>query len=187
MKKALLLLAIPLLFVAACDSKGSSNSGTTPKTDPTPSEVDPEPSTPSTPTVTTSYMTSIKPGDIYFDFNFTTSIEGFKIKVGDTEITQSGNHTLQKNQTYTVEGEPTIKYNIYAALEWSSDSGVSTNASIGTGIDAAAVTDRIARYLNSYAKFDSSYRIYFCVTDTENGWSKTIPGVDTIITKYKQV
>lgn len=184
MKKAL-LLAIPLLFVAACDSKGTTNSGTQ-KNDPTPSEVDPEPSTPSTPstpTVTTSYMTSIKPGDIYF--NFTTSIEGFKVKVGDTEITQSGNHTLQKNQTYTVEGEPTIKYNIYAALEWSSDSGVSTNASIGTGIDAETVTDRIARYLNSYAKFDSSYRIYFCVTDTENGWSKTIPGVDTIISKYK--
>ncbi len=184
MKKALLLLALPLLFVAACDSKNNTNSGTTPKTDPTPA-ADPEPTPTPTPTVTTSYMTSIKPGDIYFDFNFTTSIEGFKVKVGDTEITQSGNHTLQKNQTYTVEGEPTIKYNIYAALEWSSDSGVSTNASIGTGIAAEAVTDRIARYLNSYAKFDSSYRIYFCVTDTENGWSKTIPGVDTIITKYK--
>lgn len=182
MKKALLLLALPFLFLTACDGGNNSNSGTTPKTDPTPSKADPEPTTPK---VTTSYMTSIKSGDIYFDFNFTTPIEGFKVKVGDTEITQSGNHTLQKNQTYTVEGNPTIKYNIYAALEWSSDSGVSTNASIGTGISAEAVTDRIARYLNSYAKFDSSYKIYFCVTDTTDGWSKTIAGVDTIISKYK--
>ena len=180
MKKALLLLALPFLFLTACDGGNNSNSGTTPKTDPSPSQTDPEPSTPSTPTVTTTYMTTINEGDIYFDFNFTTPIEGFKIKVGDTEITQSGNHTLQKNQTYTVEGNPTIKYNIYEAIE----SGGVYQSSKSEGVTTEGLKSIVERHLNTYSAKNSNYRIYFCITDTAKGWSKTIPGVDDIITKF---
>lgn len=176
MKKALLLLALPLLFVAACDSKNNTNSGTTPKTDPTPS-TEPEP-TP-TPAQTTK-MTTIGLNEIYFDFNLTTPIEGFKVKVGTEEYTTSGKQTLKKNATYTVEGEPSKGYYIYAALE---ADGV-TNASAGGLVDADALINMIARRLNSYSNLQSDYRIYVCITDTENGWSKTIPGVNDIISSY---
>ncbi len=175
MKKALLLLALPLLFVAACDSNNNTNSGTTPKTDPTPS-ADPEPSTP----VATTKMTTIGLNEIYFDFNFTTPIEGFKIKVGTDEYTTSGKQTLKKNQTYVFEGTPSKAYNIYSAIE---ADGV-TNASASTGVSVDGLKTIIERNLNRFAKFESDYRIYFCITDTANGWSKTIPGVDEIISSY---
>ena len=176
MKKALLLLVLPLLFVAACNSNNNTNSGTTPKTDPTPS-TDPEP----TPTpVATTKMTTIGLNEIYFDFNFTTPIEGFKIKVGNEEYTTSGKQTLKKNETYVFEGTPSKAYNIYSAIE---SNGV-TNGSASTGVSVDGLKTIIERNLNKFAKFESDYRIYFCITDTEKGWSKTIPGVDEIISSY---
>ena len=180
MKKALLLLALPFLFLTACDGGNNSNSGTTPKTDPSPSQTDPEPATPSTPTVTTTYMTTINPGSIYFDFNLTTPIEGLKIKVDGTEITQSGLQTIKKNKTYEVEGTPSQKFNYYAALEWNSGTGASTNTNVMTGVDASKFQEMVGKYLNKYAAFEGDYRIYVCITDVTNGWSKTIPGVDDI-------
>ena len=175
MKKALLLSALPLLFVAACDSKNNTNSGTTPKTDSTPStELEP------TPTYKTTKMTTIDLNEIYFDFNFTTPIEGFKIKVGTDEYTTSGKQTLKKNETYVFEGTPSKTYNIYSAIE----ADVVTNGSASTGVSVDGLKNIIERNLNKFAKFESDYRIYFCITNTENCWSKTIPGVDEIISSY---
>lgn len=176
MKKALLLLALPLLFVVACDSKNNTNSGTTPKTDPTPS-TEPEP-TP-TPAQTTTYMTTINEGEIYFDFNLSTPIEGLKIKTATKDYVV-GKQTYEKNTTYTFEGTSTAKYNVYEAIE----SGGVYQSSKSEGITTEGLKSIVERHLNAYSKSDSNYRIYFCITDTAKGWSKTIPGVDDIITKF---
>lgn len=175
MKKALLLLALPLLFVAACDSNNNTNSGTTPKTDPTPS-TDPEPSTP---VATTTYMTTINEGEIYFDFNLTTAIEGLKIK-SETKDYVAGKQAFEKNAKFTFEGTPTVKYNLYEAIE----SGGVYQSAKKEGISTEGLKDMVERHLNAYSKLSGNYRIYFCITDTAQGWSKTIPGVDDIITKF---
>ena len=175
MKKALLLLALPLLFVAACDSNNNTNSGTTPKQDPTP-EADPDPATPA---AKTTYMTTINEGEIYFDFNLSTPIEGLKIKTATKEYV-AGKQTYEKNTTYTFEGTSTTKYNVYEAIE----SGGVYQSSKSEGITTEGLKSIVERHLNAYSKSDSNYRIYFCITDTAKGWSKTIPGVDDIITKF---
>ena len=175
MKKALLLLALPLLFVAACDSNNNTNSGTTPKQDPTPA-ADPEPATPA---ATTTYMTTIEEGKAYIDINFTEAIPGFKIKFGTTEITETTKIDFVKDTEFTVEGTPAKKYYAYFALEKDG----SWTGSKSLAVDAERYIGYVQSKLNVYAKTRSDYRVYVCLTDTEQGWSKTIPGVDEVFGK----
>ena len=130
-----------------------------------------------------SKMTSIDLGKMYLDINFANKPEGFKIKVGDQTITETTTISMNSSMTFTVEG----KLNnvcFYRAVETSTPTW---SAGKSEHVDEEAANNMLGRYLTRVANKLSDARVYFCITDTEGGWSKSIPGVDWIITNYSPV
>ena len=130
-----------------------------------------------------SKMTSIDLGKMYLDINFASKPEGFKIKVGDQTITETTTISMNSSMTFTVEG----KLNnvcFYRAVETSTPTW---SAGKSEHVDEEAANNMLGRYLTRVANKLSDARVYFCITDTEGGWSKSIAGVDWIITNYSPV
>ena len=127
-----------------------------------------------------SKMTSIDLGKMYLDINFANKPEGFAIKVGDQTITETTTIALSSTMKFTVEG----KLNnvcFYRAIETATPTW---SAGKSENVDEEVAADRLGRYLDAVAKRFSDARVYFCITDTVGNWSKTVPGVDWIITSY---
>ena len=130
---------------------------------------------------TKTYMTTIGEGKLYIDINLSTPIEGFAIKYGDQTVTETKTIDMPAaNTEFTVTG--TLN-NIcfYRAVE---DTGV-INGGVSENVDEEVANNMLAKQLQGLTKLAKTAKCYICITDTVGGWSKTIPGVDTIITKYK--
>ena len=142
--------------------------------------------TPSTSTTATSEqksakLTSIDPGKIYIDINFATLPAGFAIKYADQTITSTTTIEVPANTTFTVEGELN---NISFYYIQEDNSTFSTTFGVKENVDEEVAKERVKTSLESIAKKAEGKRNYFCVTDTVKGWSKTVPGVNEILSSY---
>lgn len=163
MKKLLPLLA-SVLLLTACGNNPSTSSGT--------SNTSIEP--PSVTSEVSHVLTFLNDGEIYIDFNFQNAPEGLAIKVGETTLSASGKATMSQNFTFEVSGTFANSLNIYYCI----DANGSVGGGKSNGVDAEIVKDRIDRYLTNFSSRQYEYRVYFCLSDQENGWSKTLEGVD---------
>ena len=127
-----------------------------------------------------SKMTSIDLGKMYLDINFANKPEGFAIKVGGQTITETTTIALSSTMEFTVEGELN-NVCFYRAIETATPTWSVFTAE---NVDEEVAANTLARYLKSAAKNFSDARVYFCITDTVGNWSKTVPGVDWIISTY---
>lgn len=172
MKKAKIIpLLASMLLLGACNEGGSTS-------------TQPSTTTTSTSTIPTKIvkLTSIDPGKIYIDINFTTLPEGFAIKYADQTITSTTTISVPKDTTFTVEGSLN-NICLYRIQEKDSD-GTST-VGLGEHIDEEVASTITKKYLDLIAKNVEGIRAYVCITDTVDGYSKTVPGVSDIITSYK--
>lgn len=167
--RKLVLLCSSILLLGACTTKGNTSENTS-------KASEQESQTPSS----TILMTGINEGTICIDINFATLPADFAIKMGDQTITSTTKVAVTKDTTFTVEGALN-NINIYQATETNSIK----QAGVSEGIDEEIACARAKKYLDSLAKLSEGTRIYFCITDQLNGWSKTEPGVNEIITSYK--
>ena len=125
-------------------------------------------------------LTFIEDGEIYIDFNFDNPPAGLSIKIGDSTLTAAGKAKMSKDFTYEVKGTFAASMNIYYAI----DTGEARSAGKFEGIDAEVLQERIGRYISNFASKQYEYRIYFCLSDKTNGWSKTLAGVDETIKEF---
>ncbi len=172
MKKAKIIpLLASMLLLGACN-EGSSTS------------TQPSTTTTSTSTIPTRVvkLTSIEPGKIYIDINFATLPEGFAIKYADQTITATTTISVSKDTTFIVEG---FLNNICLYRIQEKDSDGTSTVGLGEHIDEEAAKDIAKKYLDLVAKNSEGFRSYICITDTVDGYSKSVPGVSDIITSYK--
>ena len=173
MKKFSLLPLAATMLLMSC-SGGNTSSTIRPQ----PASSQPEESSVSS--KAESKMTSIDLGKMYLDINFANKPEGFKIKVGDQTITETTTISMNSSMTFTVEG----KLNnvcFYRAVETST---LAWSAGKSEHVDEEAANDMLGRYLTRVASRLSDARVYFCITDTVGGWSKSIAGVDWVMTNF---
>lgn len=165
--KKIVPLCASLLMLAACSTGGSSSAQ--PSSEAAPSE-------PSS-IVQTVKLTTIDPGKMYIDINFENKPEDFAIKVGSEVITETKTITPTAESVFTVEGALN-NISIYYAVEY----GAATNAGIIENVDEEVALTKVKGVLERLAKLNSETRIYVVITDKVGGWSKTVPGVNDIIT-----
>lgn len=170
--KTIIPLVASMLLLAACNNSEGSTS------------TQPSTTTTSTSTIPTRIvkLTSIEPGKIYIDINFATLPEGFAIKYADQTITSTTTITVPKDTTFTVEG---ALNNICLYRIQENDSDGTSAVGLGEHIDEEAAKDIAKKYLDLVAKNSEGFRSYICITDTVDGYSKSVPGVSDIITSYK--
>lgn len=130
--------------------------------------------------VDTHFLTFLEDGEIYVDLNFDNAPAGLSIKIGDTTLTASGKATMTKDFAFEVAGTFVNPINIYSVVDANGVKGVGK----GEGFDAEIAKNRIEQYLGNYSRAQSGNRVYFCLSDKANGWSKTLPGVDEAIKSY---
>ena len=172
MKKFLPLVA-SLMLLAACGGANQPQGGSPSQ----PQASDSEPAATSSQASEEYKMTFLQNSEIYIDFNFNEAPEGLSIKIGNTTLTASGKATMSQNFTYEVNGTFSKALNVYYAI----DTGGANAAGALNGLDAEMVKTRLGQYFDNFKQRQYQYRIYFCLTDKENGWSKTLAGVDEII------
>ena len=170
--KKLIPLVASLLLLAACGGNGGS-AAPTPSSEPTVSSAPAQESSEATQSVT-HYLPFLDDGEIYVDINFDKAPEGLSVKVGETTFTSSGKTKMTQNFTYAVTGTFTEKMNIYYLI----DAGGPLGGGAKEGYDADGVKEIIEKYLKNFSEKQYEYRVYLCLSDKANGWSKTLEGVD---------
>lgn len=171
--KQLAPLCASLLLLAACSTSGGASSSVAPA--PATSSVEP-----ATSSQAKTYMTTIDPGKFYIDINFTNKPENFGIKFGNQVISETTTIDLPAADTqFQVTG---ALNNVCFYRAYENDGAV--NAGISENVDEEAANDILARLLNRITKLSRESRNYICITDTVGGYSKTVPGVETIIQKF---
>ena len=171
MKKLITLMA-SLLLLTACGGSGSGEASTPAGDSSAPAQ--------SSAQQDEHKLTFLEDGEIYIDFNFDNKPTDLAIRIGETTLTASGKAKMTKDFSYEIKGAFTASVNMYHAI----DANGSTSAGKGEGIDAEAVAERANRYLGNFASKQYGYRVYFCLSDKANGWSKDLAGVDEIIKSY---
>lgn len=173
----ILPLSAALLLMACSSTPAAASSAPAPAASSNPPEV----SSAETSQKATSKMTSIGLGKLYIDINLSTMPDDFKIKVGDQEITSSTTITMSSTMEFTVEGSLN-NVCFYRAVETAEP--IVWSAGKSENVDEEVASNMLARYLTKIAAKLSTARAYFCITDTVGGWSKTVAGVDWVITTY---
>lgn len=165
-------LCASLLLLAACSTGGQTTTTAAPQS----TSKDPE----TTSTAPAVLMTTIDPGKLYIDIALQNKPENFGIKFGNEVITETKTIDLPAEGTeFQITG---LLNNVCFYRAHETEGGI-TSAGVSENIDEEAANDIIARQLKGVTKL-RTFRNYVCITDTVKGWSKTVPGVDTIINKY---
>jgi hypothetical protein len=161
-------LCCSILLLGSCNNETPTSSGAPAETTTTPEKKE-------------CKLTSIDPGKIYIDINLSNPPEGFKIKYADKEITASTLIEVPADTKFTIEGT-LDNVNFYRIQEV--DETASSTVGVSEHVDETVASEKLGVYLEMIAKTAEGKRNYFCVTDTDQGWSKTIPGVNAIITSW---
>ena len=172
--KKLLPFVASILLLAACGGNNPAPAATT--------SVEPsvEASTAEASPAAKYVLTFLEDSELYVDFNFTNAPKDLSVKVGETTLTASGKAKMAKDFTYEFQGEITEEMYAYTVI----DTGDMASGSAASKLVGEKATTLITNYLKNFSERTYEYRIYLCLTDKANGWSKTLPGVDETLKAY---
>ena len=173
MKKFIPLIA-SLLILASCGGKGSNADASSQPAGGESSAAEPSSAKEEV------KLTFLEPGEIYIDLNFESAPTGLSVKIGDQTLTSSGKVKMTQDFNYEIEGVFTNSVNVYHII----DTGSARSVGASNGLDAEVALERIGQYLSNFASKQYEYRVYFCLSDKDKGWSKDLAGVDEILTAY---
>ncbi len=172
MKKTILPALAALTLLASCGA-GNASEPTIASSEPT---VASSKEAESTPTILQRALTSLADGELYFDINLSSIPQGVSFSVGGAAVTESKKITMKQGMEFSFAGDFGKDIYIYHIIDGSS--------SVASG-GGKQTPDKWLAYSNRiFGRFAETFygdRVYFCITDTKGGWSKTFAGVDATL------